>query len=47
MPNDYLIYNKTTGVLYYDQDGSGSAKAVEIASLSKKLKMTAADFMVI
>ena len=35
--NDYVIYDKTKGVLYYDADGSGKGKAVEIATLSKKL----------
>jgi Ca2+-binding RTX toxin-like protein len=46
--NDYLIYNKKTGVLSYDADGSGAkSKAVDIASLKKGLKMTAADFFVI
>ncbi|MBB4038791.1 Ca2+-binding RTX toxin-like protein [Microvirga flocculans] len=45
--NDYLIYDKAKGVLRYDADGSGSGKAVEIATLSKNLKMTAADFLVI
>lgn len=45
--NDYLVYNKKTGVLSYDADGSGKGQAVEIASLKKGLKMTAADFFVI
>ncbi|MGO4574274.1 calcium-binding protein, partial [Microvirga sp. 2TAF3] len=45
--DDYLIYNKKTGVLSYDADGSGKGTAVEIAKLSKNLKMTAADFFVI
>jgi len=45
--NDYLVYDKKKGVLYYDADGSGKGKAVEIASLKKGLKMTAADFFVI
>ncbi|RDI60137.1 hypothetical protein [Microvirga subterranea] len=45
--NDYLVYNKKTGILYYDADGSGSGKAVEIAKLAKNLKLTAADFFVI
>ena len=45
--NDYLIYNKKKGVLLYDADGSGSKKAVEIATLKKNLKMTEKDFFVI
>jgi Ca2+-binding RTX toxin-like protein len=45
--NDYLIYNKKTGVLYYDADGSGSANQVEIAKLSKNLKLTEKDFFII
>jgi Ca2+-binding RTX toxin-like protein len=46
--NDYIIYNKKTGYLSYDADGSGSKyKAVEFAKLGKNLKMTYADFYVI
>jgi hypothetical protein len=46
--NDYIVYDKSKGVLYYDADGSGSRyKQVEIATLSKKLKMTHKDFFVI
>ncbi|WP_230532752.1 hypothetical protein [Microvirga roseola] len=45
--NDYLIYNKKKGALYCDADGSGSKKAVEIASLSKKLGLKYNDFNVI
>ncbi|MGO4524969.1 hypothetical protein AB4097_08910 [Microvirga sp. 2MCAF35] len=45
--NDYLIYNKIKGTLSYDADGSGKGAAVLIATLAKKLKMTAADFFVI
>lgn len=45
--NDYLIYNKKNGKLYYDADGSGSKAAIEFASLKKGLSMTEKDFFVI
>lgn len=31
--NDFLIYNKSTGALYYDADGNGSGASVQIALL--------------
>lgn len=45
--NDYLVYNKKTGALSYDADGSGSGKSVKIATLPENLKMTYHDFFVI
>ncbi|MGO4389419.1 hypothetical protein AB4Y85_17965 [Microvirga sp. 2YAF29] len=45
--SDNLIYNKKTGALYYDADGTGSAAQIQIATLSKNLKMTYKDFFVI
>jgi Ca2+-binding RTX toxin-like protein len=45
--NDYLIYNKGTGALMYDADGSGNGAAVQIALLGTALALTNADFMVI
>lgn len=45
--NDYVVYDKAKGILFYDPDGSGKSKAVEIANLSKKLAMTHKDFFVI
>lgn len=45
--NDYVIYNDKKGMLYYDADGSGKGKQLEIASISKNLKMTSADFLIL
>lgn len=48
--NDYLIYNKTTGVLYYDDDANGTdSLAVKIAVLGTNThpNLTAADIVVI
>ena len=45
--NDYVVYDNAKGYLYYDADGSGSGKAVLVATLSKNLKMTSSDFYVI
>ncbi len=42
--NDYLVYNKKTGVLSYDKDGSGKGDAVEIAKLSNKAFLSYKDF---
>jgi Ca2+-binding RTX toxin-like protein len=41
---DRLIYDPTTGALYYDADGSGAGSAVQIATLSTGLALTAANF---
>jgi Ca2+-binding RTX toxin-like protein len=45
--NDYIVYNKSTGVLSYDADGSGSQAAVKFAVIENKAALTAADFFVI
>ena len=45
--DDYLIYNKSTGTLSYDADGSGKGKAVEFAVLKKNLALKYDDFAVI
>ena len=44
---DRIVYDKKTGALYYDKDGTGGAAQVKIATLTKNLKMTYADFFVI
>lgn len=45
--NDYIIYNKNTGVLSYDADGSGKGRAVEFAVIKKNLALRYDDFAVI
>ncbi len=45
--NDYVVYNKKTGVLSYDADGSNAGKAVEIAKLARNLKLTQDDFFIV
>ncbi|MFC1457776.1 cadherin domain-containing protein [Microvirga arabica] len=45
--SDRLIYNKKTGALSYDADGTGAAKQVQIATLAKKLALSHKDFFVI
>lgn len=45
--DDYLVYNKKTGVLAYDPDGSGRQAAIDFVQLSKNLKLKYNDFQVI
>jgi Ca2+-binding RTX toxin-like protein len=45
--NDRIVYNKKTGGLSYDADGTGVGKAVQFAVLDKYLKLAAADFFVV
>jgi Ca2+-binding RTX toxin-like protein len=45
--SDRIIYNKTTGALYYDKDGTGSVAAVHFATLTTKPAIIAADFLVV
>ncbi|QFU15727.1 calcium-binding protein [Microvirga thermotolerans] len=44
--SDRIVYNKTNGKLYYDEDGSGAKQAIHFATLSAKLKLAANDFFV-
>jgi hypothetical protein len=45
--NDRIIYDATTGALYYDADGSGAAAAVQFAQLTPGTVLTVSDFLVI
>lgn len=45
--DDRILYHKKAGALFYDPDGFGSAQAIQIANISKNLKITHKDFFVI
>jgi cysteinyl-tRNA synthetase len=45
--NDRIIYDKATGALYYDADGTGAAAKVQFAQLSPNLSMTAKEFLIV
>jgi len=42
-----IIYNSATGALFHDADGTGLAGAVQFATLSPGLGLTAADFLIV
>ncbi|NGN42586.1 calcium-binding protein [Mesorhizobium sp. CGMCC 1.15528] len=44
---DRIIYNKSTGALWFDKDGIGGATAVQFATLSPGLAMTANEFFIV
>jgi Ca2+-binding RTX toxin-like protein len=44
---DRIVYDKKTGKLYYDQDGTGSKAQVQLATLTNKVKLSYQDFFVI
>jgi len=45
--SDRVIYDRTTGTLYYDPDGTGAAEQVAFAKLTTKPTFTFADVLVI
>jgi Ca2+-binding RTX toxin-like protein len=44
--SDRLIYDQRKGKLFYDSDGIGSSKAVEIATFANKPALTASSILV-
>jgi Ca2+-binding RTX toxin-like protein len=44
---DHIIYNKTTGALYYDANGNAPGGEVKFAVLGHNLALTHSDFLVI
>ena len=43
---DRVIYNQTTGALYYDADGTGATASIQIAQLTAGTILTASDVFV-
>jgi len=44
--DDFIIYNKTTGAIFYDADGSGAGAALQVAKVGIGLALTNTDFVV-
>jgi cysteinyl-tRNA synthetase len=45
--DDRVIYDKSSGKLFYDADGNGKGAAVQFASVDKGLSLTAVNFDII
>jgi Ca2+-binding RTX toxin-like protein len=45
--NDYIVYNRATGNLYYDANGSAAGQEVLFATLTTKPLLTAAEFFIV
>jgi Ca2+-binding RTX toxin-like protein len=45
--SDHIVYNTSTGNLYYDSDGAGGSAAVQFAVLSGAPDLTAADIFIV
>ena len=45
--SDRIIYNTTSGALFYDADGTGTTAAVQIALIGNQANLTIADLVVI
>lgn len=45
--NDHIIYDKSTGNIFYDADGSGSSAAVQFAHITSGLDLNAGHFLVV
>ena len=45
--SDRIVYEKDTGELYYDANGSGAGGGIHFATLSANLSLTNADFFIV
>ena len=46
-PSDRFIYNKNSGSLFFDADGTGAGAQVQLASLATGLAMTSTDIFIV
>ena len=46
-PDHRIVYDSATGALFYDAAGTAGGAAMQFATLSPGLALTAADFMVV
>ena len=44
---DHILYDRPTGSLLFDQDGTGAIAPVEFAVIANRAALTAADFSVV
>jgi Ca2+-binding RTX toxin-like protein len=44
--NDYIVYNRATGGLFYDANGNGAGGEIQFALFSNKPVLTASEFAV-
>ena len=44
---DFILYNTKTGALFYDPDGTGSASAVQVATLAHHPGLSAHDILIV
>jgi Ca2+-binding RTX toxin-like protein len=45
--NDHLIFNTSTGALFYDADGNGSGAAIQFATLTGVSNIAYTDFWIV
>ncbi|WP_024816431.1 hypothetical protein [Methylopila sp. 73B] len=44
---DRILYDRSSGGLWYDADGDGAASAIKIATLDNHASLTASDFLIV
>ncbi len=45
--SDHILYNTTTGALFYDPDGTGNATAIQFAIVANHPTLVASDFLLV